>query len=218
MKPESPAHLEGVQNDNSRSTLERILEACRFSPEALEQAAREVERIFGEERAVLVMDMSGFSRTTVRHGIISSLFMIHRVKQIARPCIEGSGGLLVKAEADNLFCLFDAPAQALAAAGAIVRGLRAANHALPEEQRLSVSVGIGFGRILNIGNEDLFGHEVNLASKLGEDIGQGSDILLTAAAHRSLPPGLARTREEAAQISGLTLPYFVVEDFNAQGC
>ncbi|HJV86302.1 MAG TPA: adenylate/guanylate cyclase domain-containing protein [Noviherbaspirillum sp.] len=197
--------------DNSRSTLERILDGCRLSPESLAEATHEIEQIFAEDRAVLVMDMSGFSRTTVHHGIVASLAMIHQVRSIARPCIEGSGGVLVKAEADNLFCLFDTPALALGAADEVIRRLGVANATIPEDRRLYVSIGIGFGRILNIANEDLFGHEVNLASKLGEDIGKRNEVLLTAAARCSLTREALGLREEAVEISGLIVPYFVVE-------
>lgn len=52
---------------------------------------------------------------------------------------------------------------------------------LPEEQVL-FCVGIGFGRILRIGDVDVFGAEVNAASKLGEDIAKADQILVTRAA------------------------------------
>ena len=42
-------------------------------------------------------------------------------------------------------------------------------------------VGIGHGRVLKIGDSDVFGHEVNLASKLGEDTAKGHEILVTRA-------------------------------------
>lgn len=44
-------------------------------------------------------------------------------------------------------------------------------------ESLDAAVGIGFGRILNIESRDIFGDEVNLACKLGEDIAERSEIL-----------------------------------------
>jgi len=39
----------------------------------------------------------------------------------------------------------------------------------PEHEKVLLCVGIGYGKILRIGDADIFGEEVNAASKLGED-------------------------------------------------
>src|SRR5436190_1650277 len=54
----------------------------------------------------------------------------------------------------------------------------------PEEQVL-LCLGIGFGRVLRLGDTDVYGQEVNAASKLGEDTARPDEILVTAAARRS---------------------------------
>src|SRR5574341_9913 len=177
---------EPVSRHNSRANLERILSDMIEEPERRGELSRMIDEIFSQDKAVLVLDMSGFSRTTQRHGIESFLLMIHQMQLIARPCVDARGGLLVKAEADNLFCLFDATADAVRASQDIMERLNAANLLLPEDRRLFVSIGIGFGDILNIGDEDLFGNEVNLASKLGEDVAERGEILLTGAARAQL--------------------------------
>ena len=105
----------------------------------------------------MVLDMSGFSRTTQKEGIVSFLLMIHQMQLIARPCVENQHGLVLKAEADNLFCLFDTVAAAVHAALEINENLNSVNKLLPEDRRLYVSIGIGYGRILNVDDHDLFG-------------------------------------------------------------
>jgi len=40
-------------------------------------------------------------------------------------------------------------------------------------------VGIGFGDVLRIGDSDVWGREVNAASKLGEDTAKSVEILVT---------------------------------------
>jgi adenylate cyclase len=50
------------------------------------------------------------------------------------------------------------------------------------EEQIILCCGVGFGKILKVGDEDVFGHEVNIASKLGEDTAKGSEILVTRAA------------------------------------
>jgi class 3 adenylate cyclase len=202
---------EPVSRHNSRANLERILSGMIEEPERRAELSRTVEEIFSQDKAVLVLDMSGFSRTTQRHGIVSFLLMIHQMQLIARPCVEARSGLLVKADADNLFCLFDAVADAVRASQDIMERLNAANLLLPEDRRLFVSIGIGFGDILNIGDEDLFGNEVNLASKLGEDVAERGEILLTAAARAQLQDAAIPIREEIVTISGLDVTYYKIQ-------
>ena len=195
---------------NTRTNLERMLNDMIERPEARAQITREIEETFGQDKAVMVLDMSGFSRTTHQHGIVPFLLMIHQMRLVACPCVQEEGGQLLKAEADNLYCLFESVADAVRASQKITRHLRTANRLLPEEHRLYVSIGIGYGRILNIEDQDLFGNEVNLTSKLGEDVAKMGDILLTAAARAQLQDTDIEAREESISISGLELPYFSV--------
>ena len=202
---------EPIAQRNARANLERLLNEMIEQPERRGELARQVEEIFRQDKAVLVLDMTGFSRTTQRHGIVSFLLMIHQMQLIARPCVDGHGGLLVKAEADNLFCLFDTVADAVRAGQDIMERLNAANLLLPEDRRLFVSIGIGYGNILNIEDDDLFGNEVNLASKLGEDVAERGEILLTAAARSQLREVDITAREETVSISGLDVTYYKIQ-------
>ena len=93
------------------------------------------------------------------------------------------------------------------AAREIVAKLDAANQEAAEEARLYASIGIGYGPILNIDEDDLFADEVNLACKLGEDVAQRGEILLTAAARARLRDAGFAVREETISISGLSLSY-----------
>ncbi|WP_052129380.1 adenylate/guanylate cyclase domain-containing protein [Sphingomonas sp. 35-24ZXX] len=192
---------------NSHATLDRLLDDMIEAPDRIGELARTIEQVFCETRAIMVLDMSGFSRTTQRHGIAAFLLMVHQMKRLALPEIEDKAGLLVKAEADNLYCLFDRTDNAVRAARAIVRQLNAANLILPEDRRLYASIGIGYGPVLNIDDSDLFGDEMNLTCKLGEDIAQRSEILLTEGAHTTLTLKNVETRPEQLSISGLALIY-----------
>jgi class 3 adenylate cyclase len=46
-----------------------------------------------------------------------------------------------------------------------------------------LGIGIGQGEVLDLDGRDVFGHEVNLASRLGEDLSAPGEILLTPGAH-----------------------------------
>ena len=56
---------------------------------------------------------------------------------------------------------------------------QAFNEKRKPEEKVLLCVGLGFGRILRIGDVDVFGKEVNAASKLGEDTAKADEILVT---------------------------------------
>jgi adenylate cyclase len=200
-----------IEQLNTRQALSRLLNDMISFPERRADIARNIEDTFGQRKAVLTLDMSGFSRSTQQHGIIPFLLMIHQMQLICRPCIQEHGGTVIKGEADNLFCLFDTVADAVKASQEIITRLNAVNMILPSDRQLYVAFGIGFGNILNIGNEDIFGDEMNLACKLGEDIAEKGQILLTSAARAELNGSSIATREGSISISGMALNYYYVE-------
>ena len=55
------------------------------------------------------------------------------------------------------------------------------NANLPPEEQVLLCLGIGFGDVLRIGDQDVYGAEVNTACKLGEDTAQAHEILLSNA-------------------------------------
>jgi class 3 adenylate cyclase len=187
--------------------LEALLAARNEHPESLAEIDGEIWRRFGETAAVLVLDMCGFSRLTMRYGITHFLGMIRRLVTIVRPVITTAGGRVVKTEADNVFAIFDDVPQALAAARAIQRNLDTANTFLPEDWDLHAGIGIGYGPLLLIGDHDLFGSEMNVASKLGEDVAERGQILLSTAARERIESEL-EAAEMSVELSGFTLRAF----------
>jgi class 3 adenylate cyclase len=137
---------------------------------------------YGCERAVLVVDMSGFSRLTQRHGVVHYLSMIRRMQVIAEPIVGARDGVILKFEADNAFAMFPAVDDALDTALELNRALHDANRTTPDELDIRIACGIDFGRILVVEQKDFFGEAVNLASKLGEDLAEPGEVLLTAGA------------------------------------
>ena len=195
---------------NSTENLEKLLDELGEHPERLDEIRKRVEEIFSEERTVLILDMSGFTRMTHQGQLISYLLMINQMKRLALPCIEAAGGILVKAEHDNLTCLFDNVEDALRASTEITERLESANVILPTDRELYVSIGIGHGRILNVANEHIYGDEVNLASKLGEDIAEQGDILLTTGAFKQLAAPPENVKQETLSISGIRADFYRV--------
>lgn len=74
-------------------------------------------------KAVLALDMSGFTLGVRRDGILSYLCRIRRMQKLTLPIVVSHGGELVKHEADNLLAIFDEPERAVEAAVAFRIGL-----------------------------------------------------------------------------------------------
>lgn len=174
-------------SEGGRAFLNRRLAELNQYPERLSSITAELREALERRIAMLVLDMVGFSRLTLEHGIIHYLAMINQMAEAATPAVIANGGRVVKQEADDIFAIFDSPAHALEAARDIFRAFDAVNTVTPIERHIYGSVGIGYGETLVIDDEDLFGSEMNLASKLGEDLAGKGDILLTASAYQALP-------------------------------
>lgn len=94
---------------------------------------------------------------------------------------------------------------AVNAAVDILQGFAAVNTGLPDDKDLHASIGIGYGTTLLIGDSDLYGSEMNLASKLGEDIARQNEILLTEEAFKQLDASNQSWEQLSFSISGLKL-------------
>jgi class 3 adenylate cyclase len=199
-----------MKERTTRGRLAALLQERNAHPERAPEIDEQIRRDFSQTLAVLVMDMSGFSRQTLRHGIIHFLAQIHRMRAIATPVIEGRSGLIVKYEADNVFAVFPEVEAAVAAALNLDRGLESANTMLPEACDMHGEFGIGYGEVLVLDDGEVYGSEVNLASKLGEDVAQRGEILLTESAFARVGSGEGAYEPLRISVSGLELNAYKV--------
>jgi class 3 adenylate cyclase len=141
---------------------------------------------FGDTCTIMFTDLAGFSRHVQAFGIIHFLQVIHEAARLHVPCIDRYGGRLLKAEGDSMLVRFDHPDAALDAALAMQAASAAFNTHAAAEDAVLLCIGLGHGRVLRIGDVDVYGAEVNAASKLGEDMANAGDILATDAFRASL--------------------------------
>lgn len=113
-------------NKNTRSYLEQLLQERNEHPEKIAEIEAEINATFRQTHAIVVIDMSGFSRTTIRHGIIHFLAMIHRMRTIVKPVVSEYHGTVVKEDADNIFAVFPTAKNALEAAREVLKQADAA--------------------------------------------------------------------------------------------
>ena len=136
-------------------------------------------------RAIVFTDMADFTVRTARDGILHFLMIFERAVAAVDPAVRRSGGELVKVEADSLLLRYDDATSACRGVAAVEAALTRLNKGRPENEQLRFSYGVGFGDVLDL-DGDMFGLEVNLASKLGEDMAKPGEALLTPSAAATL--------------------------------
>ncbi|HWL64415.1 MAG TPA: hypothetical protein VNP73_00425, partial [Actinomycetota bacterium] len=198
-----------VADLNSRDNLNDLLDELIEKPLEFDRIKDRIEDVFMQERTIMILDLSGFTRTTQIEGILPFILMIYEMQKLSVPVVEENRGILVRADADNLTCILDSVEDAIEAGRTITDRLESANVILPESRDLYASIGIGHGNILNVGNEAIFGNQVNQASKLGEDIAQKGEVLLTEAAYHQIADNVdIKCEEHKINISGVELTYY----------
>ena len=186
-----------VKPTSSEARLEALIQE-RLQPGADRAAIdQRIWDLFGEQWAVMFTDLSGFSRQVASFGIIHFLQVIYESLRELTPMIERHDGILLKVEADSMMVIFRQPTSALAAAIEMMRRLEAYNVERSAEEQILLCVGLGFGRVLRIGDDDVFGPEVNAASKLGEDIARAREILVTESLRDAVATAFPRVTFEA---------------------
>ena len=166
---------------------------------------------YGTERAVFVLDMSGFSLLTRKYGIVHYLSMVKRMQLTTEPIVKSYDGNMIKYEADNCFAVFPDPLSAVNAAMAMQHAFHASNLMTSDDLDIYISCGIDYGKILVIEGEDCFGDAVNRASKLGEDIAAAGEILIAKEALDLIPQeAKIKSRELSVSISGLNITAYSV--------
>lgn len=155
-----------------------------------EERVKEIDRrvwdLFGETWAIVFTDLSGFSRQVEAFGILHFLQIIHEHKLLLDPVIARHDGILIKQEADSLMMIFRRAQSAMDCAIEMQNTLQELNKTRPPETKVLLCVGIGYGPLLRIGDLDVYGNQVNAASKLGEDTAKANEILITRAARDAL--------------------------------
>lgn len=163
----------------SEDRLEALIKA-RLEPGADKRKIDErIWDLFGEDWCVMFTDLSGFSRNVAKFGIIHFLQTIYESERLLIPVIEEHDGILLKVEGDSFLVIFRNVAKGVQCAIAMQRALAAYDADKSDEEKVLLCVGLGFGKILRIGDADVFGAEVNAASKLGEDTAKAWEILVT---------------------------------------
>jgi len=175
----------------STDRLELLIEE-RLQPGAdRDRIDRRIWNLFGEKWAVLYTDLSGFSRRVAEFGVIHFLQTIYESHRLLVPVIQYGNGVLLKTEGDSLMVIYRKADDAVRSAIAMQQRCQRHSTPLTAEDQVLLCIGIGFGEVLRVGDDDIFGAEVNAACKLGEDAAKAHEILITGAVAKAitLPDG-----------------------------
>ncbi len=188
----------------------RELEALmrrRLAPGADRDAVdAEIRARFEERHAVVFTDLVGFSRRCESFGIIHFLAVIAEMERLCLPLVERFSGRRMKAEGDSWVLLFPAVSAAVDFAREANRVCADHNAALGPESWVEICAGVGWGEVLRIGDEDVWGLEVNYASRLGEDLARANEILLSERAYRALRDEGSELHFEVFELDEGSLP------------
>ena len=165
----------------SEERLQKLIAARIEAAADRDSIDQRIWDLFGEEWCIMATDLAGFSRNVAEFGIIHFLQTIYESERILIPVIEKHDGILLKVEGDSFFVIFRNVQKAIRASIEMQQTTVRYNAARVPQEHVLLCIGLGFGRVLRIGDADVFGAEVNAASKLGEDIAKSHEILVTKA-------------------------------------
>ena len=174
-----------VSISSAEERLERLIQERIKTGSDKEAIDQRIWDLFGEEWTVMCTDLAGFSRQVSDFGIIHFLQTIVESQRIFVPVIDRYEGILLKVEADSLLLIFRSTTKAVECAVAMRKTATNYNVGRPDTEHILICFGIGVGNMLRIGEHDVYGDQVNAASKLGEDTAKAGDILVTDAVRRA---------------------------------
>jgi adenylate cyclase len=201
----------GRVQKSRKKELESLLSKRIRNPDNKAEIDETIKAQFTKTMAVMMTDSAGFSSRTVQYGIIQFLAVLHQVNKQLRKVIKIHKGQILSEWADNFVVAFETPGDAVSAGIAMNQFLKEYNTGKPEEDRFEICVGIGCGDLLYTG-DDVFGHEVNCASKLGEDIARKEEILVTERTFNALKetPRFCFEKVDTITVSRISLTYYRV--------
>jgi len=195
------------------SPIFSTITAARAEGLSEETIERRVWERHGTTCALLALDSSGMTRFSRTYGIVQFLTRYMEMRDLTERILHRHDCLAWRCFADNLFSEFRDVDAALGAALEIHRTLRESGLMIAGREPYRVCIGIGYGRVLDDGSGGKMGDEMNVVAKLGEDIAQAGQTVLTESAYRNLnDPAAVPMEKMTVLISKVDLTYYLVRD------
>lgn len=167
---------------------------------------------YGTQTTLLILDSSGFTRISRSHTIYHFLSCLVQMRDIVYNVFQRYDCDHFYPISDNIYAEFESPDIAVEASREANRKIVETKLMLTDDEPFSICVGIGYGRVLRSESEGLYGDEMNLASKLGEDIARAGEILLTESAYNRLrKKNQTLFQKYERTISGVNIQYYLMQ-------
>ncbi|HWR13869.1 MAG TPA: adenylate/guanylate cyclase domain-containing protein [Terriglobales bacterium] len=155
----------------------------------LNQEAEQADRAAELEKlrrniTILFTDLKGSTAYFEKFGDAAGLLMVHRCNTMLSEAVERHGGHVIKTIGDAVMASFEDHAEAVAASIEMQEAITADNAAKPEDQRVSVRIGINYG-LGFVKSNDVFGDVVNVASRV-ESAAAPEQILISESLYRAV--------------------------------
>jgi class 3 adenylate cyclase len=193
--------------ENAGEVFRQLLRERVRDPARAREIDEEIVRRFETACAVMMTDTVGFTRGTRDMGIIHVMSLLLFHGELLSPVVARNKGEVLKREADNILAVFPTVVGAVDGARDMNRALRNFNRDVDSESRIRICIGIGFGPVLRVG-QDVWGDEVNQASKLGEDTALAEEILLSTAAWEQVRGRYRFAGQQVVAAEGVPLKYY----------
>ncbi|MDP3543346.1 MAG: adenylate/guanylate cyclase domain-containing protein [Elusimicrobiota bacterium] len=188
----------------ARPTAEQLFARLRGRTRAnADVLDRDIENECVVDTTVMMCDSSGFTRRTHDYGILHFLSVMTDVYDRVEKILMKHRGILISRGADNLLAIFDDPAKGVDAAIAMQRLLAAFNKGKTDRDQFQLCMGFHRGKILRV-SDGIFGDKVNIASKIGEDLANADEILVTGEVAKRLPSRIKRAYARSVTLGGKT--------------
>ncbi|MBN1151019.1 adenylate/guanylate cyclase domain-containing protein [candidate division WOR-3 bacterium] len=200
-----------IRFSSSEERLSKLLSKRLEVGADKEKIDEKIWDLFGEQWAVMFTDLTGFSRKVEKFGIIHFLQTIYESERILVPIIEEFDGILIKMEGDSMLVIFRNVEKAVSCSLAMQEHLKEYNRAKTGEEKILLCVGISWGKILKIGDYDVYGSAVNKSSKLGEEVAFSGEVLVTEEVVELCREKFCFKEHSVKEISGLMSKIFILD-------
>jgi len=158
-----------------------------------------MERVERRLAAILAADVAGYSRlmSADEEGTHERLKTYFR--ELINPKITMHGGRIVKNTGDGLLAEFPSAVNAVRCAVEIQRAMVDQNADAPEDKRISFRIGVNLGDVI-VEPEDIFGDDVNIASRL-EALAEPGGIYISRAVRDRIGERLPYSFEDIGEQS-----------------
>ena len=153
---------------------------------------------------VFFIDMADSTQKSNELAQSAYLKLIKTFEEATEASITANRGQIVKKMGDGILAIFKHPLNATVAAMSVQQKIQQHNERHLEQDKFHVRVGLNTGPVTRKDN-DMFGKEVNVASRL-QNYGAKGDVLLTEATFEQIRDFVRCTKLGGINVKGVTEP------------